>query len=82
MVKRMDNYFKGFIVEYIERNKFFEADELVKATARNTPMPADIFFQVLKDASVKIVPPEPRDWRAKWLTFTIIMSQIVRMHKP
>jgi hypothetical protein len=59
MVKRMKNYFKGFTVEYIERNKIFEADELAKAAARNTLMPTDVFFQVHEDASIKIVPPEP-----------------------
>jgi hypothetical protein len=31
----------------------------VKAVALNTLMPADVFFQVLEDALVKTVPPEP-----------------------
>jgi hypothetical protein len=31
----------------------------VKAAALNTLMPADVFFQVLEDALVKTVPPEP-----------------------
>jgi ribonuclease HI len=61
LVKRMDNYFKGFTEEYNERNKNGEADELAKAAARNTPRPAYTFFQVLKDASVKIVLLEPRN---------------------
>jgi hypothetical protein len=73
----MENYFKGFTVEYIERNKNCEADELTKAPANNTPMPADVFFQVLEDASVKAVPPEPRvisiiegeDWRAMIIAY-------------
>jgi hypothetical protein len=56
----MKSHFKGFIVEYIERNKNAKADDLVKAAAHNTLMLADVFFQVLKDASVKIVLPEPR----------------------
>jgi hypothetical protein len=60
LVHRMESYFKGFTVEYIERNKNIEANDLVKAPARNTPMPADVFFQVIEDASVKIVMPEPR----------------------
>jgi ribonuclease HI len=33
LVRKMENYFKGFTVEYIERNKNCEADELAKATA-------------------------------------------------
>jgi ribonuclease HI len=60
LVRRMKSHFKGFIVEYIERNKNAKADDLVKAAAHNTLMLADVFFQVLKDASVKIVLPEPR----------------------
>jgi hypothetical protein len=71
LVQGMDSYFKGFMVEYIKCNKNTEADDLVKAATRNTPMPVDVFFQVLEDASVKTVLPEPRviniiegeDWR-------------------
>jgi hypothetical protein len=33
LVRRMENYFKGFTVEYIDRNKNIEADELA---TRNT----------------------------------------------
>jgi ribonuclease HI len=77
LTRKMENYFKGFIVEYIERNKKYEADELAKATAHNTPMSADIFFQVLEHASIKTVPPEPRviniiegeDWRAPIMAY-------------
>jgi hypothetical protein len=29
--------FKGFTIEYIDRNKNSEADELVKVAARNNP---------------------------------------------
>jgi tRNA nucleotidyltransferase/poly(A) polymerase len=58
-------------LEYIERNKNAKANDLAKAAAHNTPMPADLFFQVLEDASVKTALPEPRvtniiegeDWR-------------------
>jgi ribonuclease HI len=72
LVRRMESYFKGFAVEYIKHNKNTEADDLAKVAAHNTPMLADVFFQVLEDASVKTVMPEPRviniiegeDWRA------------------
>jgi hypothetical protein len=40
----MESYFRGFIVEYIERNKNAEVDDLTKAVARNTPMSTDVFF--------------------------------------
>jgi ribonuclease HI len=55
LVGRMENYFKGFTVEYIERTKNVEADELAKTAAHNTTLPADIFFQVISYASIKIV---------------------------
>jgi hypothetical protein len=82
LVRRMESYFRGFIVEYIERNKNVKVDELAKATARNTVMSVDVFFQVLEDASVKIVLSEPRviniiegeDWRAPIM--------ITKMSKP
>jgi hypothetical protein len=84
LVRIMENYFKGFTVEYIERNKIFEADELAKAAAHNTPMSANVFFQVLEDASVKTVLPEPsviniiegEDWRA------LIMAYLRHYYEP
>jgi hypothetical protein len=39
-------------VKYIERNKNIQANDLVKAAAHNTLMPADVFFQVIEDAYV------------------------------
>jgi hypothetical protein len=60
LIRRMENYFKGFTVEHIDRNKNTEADELVKVTAQKTPLPTDMFFQTIEDASVKTVEPEPR----------------------
>jgi ribonuclease HI len=58
--KRMENYFRGFTVEYIERTKNTEADELAKVAARKTTLPPDVFFQTIKDPLVKTVEPEPR----------------------
>jgi ribonuclease HI len=59
-IRRMENYFKGFIVEYIERTKNTEADELAKAAAKKAVLPPDVFFQVIEDPSIKTVEPEPR----------------------
>jgi hypothetical protein len=56
----LKNHFKGFTVEYVERTKNTEADELANATARKAVLPFDIFFQVIKDPSIKIVEPESR----------------------
>jgi hypothetical protein len=40
----MENYFKGFTVEHIDRNKNTKVDELAMAMAQKTPLPVDIFF--------------------------------------
>jgi ribonuclease HI len=60
VVRRIENYFKGFTVEHIERAKNAEANELAKAPARKAVLPPDVFFQVIEDPSVKIVKAEPR----------------------
>jgi hypothetical protein len=39
----MENYFRGFLVEHIERAKNTEADEVMKAAARKTTLPLDVF---------------------------------------
>jgi ribonuclease HI len=77
LVRRMENNFKGFTVEYIERTKNAEADGLGKLAAHNTSVSINIFFQVLKDASIKTVLPKPRiiniiegeDWRAPIMAY-------------
>jgi ribonuclease HI len=45
LVQRMENYFKGFLVEHIERAKNTEANELAKATVRKTTLPLDLSFK-------------------------------------
>jgi hypothetical protein len=79
----MENYFKGFTIEYIQPTKNAEANELARVTARNTPLLADVFVQVMPDASIKIVGPEPRlinviqgeDWR------TLIMAYLLHYYE-
>jgi ribonuclease HI len=58
--KVVECYFQGSIVEYIERTKNSKDAELVKAAAPNIRLPADTFFQVISNASIKIVEAEPR----------------------
>jgi hypothetical protein len=68
---------KGFTVEYIERNKNNEADDLAKAAAHNRPMPGDLFFHVIEETLVKTVVSEPRliniievkDWRTPIMVY-------------
>jgi hypothetical protein len=58
LVRRMDNIFMGFTVEYIDRSKNVEADELSKTAAQNTPLPADVFLQIISYVSIKTIEPE------------------------
>jgi ribonuclease HI len=60
LVRRMENYFKGFTVEHVDRNKNTEADEMAKAAAHNTPLPVDVFLQIISNTSIKMIEPEPR----------------------
>jgi hypothetical protein len=77
LVRMMENYFKGFTIEYNERDKNIEVDDLAKAVASNTLMPPNVFYQVLEDASVKKPLPEPKliniiegeDWRAPIMVY-------------
>jgi hypothetical protein len=77
LVRRIEKKFKGFTIEYIDRNKNFEADELTKAIARNNPLQANVFLQTLTDASIKSIEPEPRvinviqcqDWQATIIVY-------------
>jgi hypothetical protein len=73
----MENYFKGFTVEYIEQTKNAKANELANDAARNTLLPANVFLQVIIDASIKTVELEPRvinviqgeDWHAPIMAY-------------
>jgi hypothetical protein len=73
----MKNYFKGFTIEHIDRNKNTEDDELAKVVAHNTPLPADVFLQIISDTSIKMIEPELRiinviqdeDWRAPKMAY-------------
>jgi ribonuclease HI len=59
-IHRMENYFKGFTVEHIERAKNTEADELARAAARRAVLPPDVFLQLIEYPFVKTVELEPR----------------------
>jgi hypothetical protein len=60
LVRRMEFFLKGFTIEYIDRNKNTKTDELAKAVARNTPLPTDVFLQIITDTSIKIIEPKLR----------------------
>jgi hypothetical protein len=77
LVRRTENYLRGFSVEHIERSKNTEVVELAKAAARKIALPPDVFFQTLEDPSVKTIKPELKtvnviregDWRAPIMTY-------------
>jgi hypothetical protein len=50
LVRRMENHFKGFTVEHIDRNKNAKVDDLAKVTAQKTPLSTAVFFQTIEDA--------------------------------
>jgi ribonuclease HI len=52
-LRDQEKHFEGFIVKNISRNDNSDADELAKAVAQNTNLPQDIFYQILKQASIK-----------------------------
>jgi hypothetical protein len=80
----MENHFKGFTMQYIERSKNTEVDELAKAATRNTPLPANVFLQVISDASINTVESKPKtinliqgeDWCA------LIKAYLHHYYKP
>jgi hypothetical protein len=77
LIRRMENYFRRFSVEHIDRNKNAEAGELANAAVRKTMLPLDVFIQTIEDSSVKTIESEPRmvnaiqgkDWRASIITY-------------
>jgi hypothetical protein len=49
----MENFFKGFTVEHIERTKNIEADELAKIAAMKAVLPPDVFFSSYRISLLK-----------------------------
>ena len=68
----MEKHFAGFTLKHIPRNENSEADELAKAAAQNSSLPADVFFQNLTAKAIKEEEEKPQtvhtilseDWRA------------------
>jgi hypothetical protein len=83
-LRGQEKHFEGFTVKNISRNDNSDADELAKAAAQNTSLPQDIFYQILKQASIKAVQATPRevhiiqseDWRA------LIMAYLCGHYEP
>jgi ribonuclease HI len=74
-VREMEKHFKGYTVQHISRNDNNEADKLVKAAAQKQAMPPYVFFEIIREPSIK--DPETRivnnieshDWRAEIMAY-------------
>jgi ribonuclease HI len=81
-VREMERHFKGYSVQHIPRDNNNEADKLAEAAARNQEMPPDVFFEIIKESSIKETKPkivnfvETPDWRAE------IMAYLRGHYKP
>jgi ribonuclease HI len=74
-VREMERHFKGYSVQHIPRDDNNEADKLAKAAARNQELPPDVFFEIIREPSIKDSRPkimnvvEILDWRAEIMTY-------------
>jgi hypothetical protein len=71
----MEIHFNGYKVQHIPRDDNNEADRLAKAAARNQEMPPDVFFEIIKEPSIKeekekiVSVLETPDWRAEIMAY-------------
>jgi ribonuclease HI len=74
-VREMERHFKGYSVQHIPRDDNNEADKLAKAAARNQELPPDVFFEIIREPSIKEPRPktvnvvETPDWRAEFMAY-------------
>jgi ribonuclease HI len=74
-VREMERHFKGYLVQHIPRDDNNEVDKLVKAAARNQELPPDVFFEIIREPSIKESRPkivnavETPDWREEIMTY-------------
>jgi ribonuclease HI len=74
-VREMEKHFKGYSVQHIPRNDNNEADKLAKAAARNQELPPDVFFEIIREPSIKdsrakiVSIVETPDWRAEIMAY-------------
>jgi ribonuclease HI len=60
-VREMEKHFKGYSVQHIPRDDNNEADKLAKAAARNQELPPDVFFEIIREPSIKDSRPKNRE---------------------
>jgi ribonuclease HI len=75
IVREMERHFKGYLVQHISRDDNNKADKLAKAAARNQELPPDVFFEIIREPSIKEPRPkivnvvETPDWRAEIMAY-------------
>jgi hypothetical protein len=71
----MERHFKGYLVQHIPKDDNNEADKLAKAAARNQELPPDVFFEIIREPSIKESRPkivnivETSDWRVEFMAY-------------
>jgi hypothetical protein len=74
-VREMEKHFKGHSVQHIPRDDNNEADKLAKAATRNQELPPDVFFEIIREPSIKdsrakiVNVVETPDWRAEIMAY-------------
>jgi hypothetical protein len=74
-VREMERHFRGYLVQHIPRDDNNEADKLAKAAARNQAIPPDVFFEIIKEPSIKeekakiVSVVETPDWREEIMAY-------------
>jgi hypothetical protein len=70
-VREMERHFKGYSVQHIPRDDNYKADKLAKVVARNQELTPDVFFEIIREPSIKESRPETvnvvetPNWRAE-----------------
>jgi hypothetical protein len=71
----MEKHFKGYSVQHIPRDDNNEADKLAKVVARNQELPPDVFFEIIREPSIKDSRPKivnvvhTPDWRVEIMAY-------------
>jgi hypothetical protein len=52
-VQSLENQFKGFTLQHIERSKNIEADMLAKAVAKSDPLASNVFFHKIGTPAIR-----------------------------
>jgi ribonuclease HI len=74
-VREMEKHFKGYSVQHIPRDDNNEEDKLAKAAARNQELPPDVFFEIIREPSIKdsrakiVNVVETPDWRTEIMAY-------------